>query len=280
MGLNTALAGKEYPSKSYEVTAEAIQKYSEATNEDNPFFTTDSPPLAPPAFLIVPAAESLREVMVDEELGADLAKLVHLEEEHIFHVPIKAGDVLEVKASLEAVEAEDTGHHFTVKTDLKNEGGQLAAEVRSTMFIRKSGSGARPARGEEKEKEPVYILQTPEEVDDNQTYRYAEASGDDNPIHVDPEYAKETAGLPGIILQGMCTMAFAAKAVLNGVGGADPSRLSRIKVRFSRPAFPGQTLTTRIWRLDDDGLKSVYGFDTVNPSGAAVIKDGLVEITY
>lgn len=279
MGLNTALAGKEYPSKSYEVTAEAIRKYSEATNEDNPFFTTEDPPLVPPAFLIVPAAESLREAMVDEELGADLARLVHLEQEHVFHVPIRAGDVLEVRASLEEVQTPDTGHFFTVKMDLNNEGGQLAAEVKSKMFIRKSGSGARPPRGEA-DKEPVYILETPEKVDENQTYRYAEASGDDNPIHVDPEYARETAQLPGIILQGMCTMAFASRAILNGVGGADPSRLSRIKVSFARPAFPGQTLTTRIWRLDDDGMKSVYGFDTVNPSGGTVIKDGVAEITF
>ncbi|HEX2259028.1 MAG TPA: MaoC/PaaZ C-terminal domain-containing protein [Actinomycetota bacterium] len=279
MGLNTALAGKEYPSKSYEVTAEAIRKYAEATNEDNPFFTTEDPPLAPPAFLVVPAAESLREAMVDEELGADLSRLVHLEQEHIFHVPIKAGDVLEVKASLEEVETPDTGHFFTVKMDLNNEGGQLAAEAKSKMFIRKSGSGGRAPKGED-EKEPVYILETPEKVDENQTYRYAEASGDDNPIHVDPEYARDTAQLPGIILQGMCTMAFAAKAVLNGVGGADPSRLRKIKVSFARPAFPGQTLTTRIWRKDDDGLKSVYGFDTVNPSGGTVIKDGIAEITY
>jgi acyl dehydratase len=277
MGLNTALEGKEYPSKSYEVTAEAIRNYAEATNEDNPFFTSESP-IAPPAFPIVPAAASLREAMVDEELGVDLAMMVHLEEDHIFHVPIKAGDVLEAKASLESVEAKDTGHTFTVKIDLKNQGGQLAAEVKSTMFIRKTGSGARPARREEKE--PVYVLQTPQKVDENQTYRYAEASGDDNPIHVDPEYARDTASLPGIILQGMCTMAFAAKAVLDGVGGSDPSRLRRIKVSFSRPAFPGQELTTRIWRMDDDGTKSVYGFDTVNPSGAAVIKDGLAEITY
>ncbi|MDQ4148582.1 MAG: MaoC family dehydratase N-terminal domain-containing protein [Actinomycetota bacterium] len=277
MALNTALAGKVYPSRTYEVTAEAIRKYARATNEKNPMFLGDDP-IAPPAFPIVPAAESLREAMQDEELGVDMAMLVHAEEEHVLYAPIAAGDVLEVKPTLAAVEAKETGHTFTLKVELKTQKGKPVADVLSTMFIRKTGSGARPAK--DQKKEPTFILQKPQQIDEDQSSRYAEASGDDNPIHVDPEFARNRARLPGIILQGMCTMAFAARAVLDGVGGGDPTRLKRIRVRFSRPVFPGETITTRVWRLDDEGTRSVFGFDTVNPSGAVVIKDGLAEISF
>ena len=146
------------------------------------------------------------------------------------------------------------------------------------MFIRKTGSGARGKKQESAERN--YIDEKPQQIDEEQSFRYAEATRDDNPIHTDAECARNNARLPGIILQGMCTMAFAARAVLDGVGGGDPSRLKRIKVSFSRPVFPGETITTRIWRLDDEGTRSVFGFDTVNPSGAAVIKDGLAEISF
>lgn len=276
MALNTSLTGKEYPPKTYEVTAEAIHKYAKATNENNPSFEGDKP-VVPPAFPIVPAASSLAEVMSDEDLGVDMSMLVHSEQEHIFHVPINAGDVLEAKAKLAAIETKDTGHTFTVRVELTNQRGQLAAEVLSTMLIRKTGSG-RPAKGEEKT--PVFVLQKPQKVDEDQSLRYAEASGDDNPIHTDPEFARNKARLPGIILHGMCTMAFAARALVDGVAGSDLRRLRRIRVRFSRPVLPGQTLTTRVWNEVGEGDLSVFGFDTINPSGAAVIRDGYAEFSY
>jgi acyl dehydratase len=62
---------------------------------------------------------------------------------------------------------------------------------------------------------------------------YAAASGDFNPIHIDKEMA-QMVGLPGNILHGMCTMAWAVEAAIDALGG-DPGNLKHIKVRFSRP---------------------------------------------
>ncbi len=62
---------------------------------------------------------------------------------------------------------------------------------------------------------------------------YAAASGDFNPIHLDKELAT-AVGLPGNILHGMCTMAWAAEAAIDALGG-DPGNLKRLAVRFSRP---------------------------------------------
>jgi acyl dehydratase len=94
---------------------------------------------------------------------------------------------------------------------------------------------------------------------------------------VDPNVA-QMAGLPGIILHGMCTMAIAGKAAVNGVAGGDPTRIKRLGVRLSKPVLPGQELTTKLWKeADGDGV-TVYGFETYNPDGAAVIKNGQVEV--
>jgi acyl dehydratase len=275
MGLNTQLAGKVYPEASYTVTAEAIQKYAAATNEDNPAFTGDQP-VAPPAFPIVPAGTGIANAFMDPDLGVNLPLMVHGEEDHLLHLPIVAGDALRVESSLESVEQKESGETFTIHTSLTNEAGSLAAEVRSLMFIRGTGSRSRGPAEEEPDREIAF--ESNQKVDVDQTYRYAEASGDHNPIHVDEEFAKNMAGLPGIILHGMCTMAFASKAVLDGPCGGDPARLERIKVRFSKPVFPGQVLTTRGWVESVAGETTTYGFETLNPDGSAVIKNGLAEV--
>ena len=65
------------------------------------------------------------------------------------------------------------------------------------------------------------------------TETYAAASGDFNRIHLDKEVA-QAVGLPGNILHGMCTMAWAAEAAIDALGG-DPGDLKSLQVRFSRP---------------------------------------------
>jgi hypothetical protein len=81
-------------------------------------------------------------------------------------------------------------------------------------------------------------------------------------------------GLPGIIIHGLCTMAFCGRAVTETVAGNDPTRLARLAVKFSRPVLPGQEITVRIYGGDD----GTYGFEALNAEGQAVVKDGLAEV--
>ncbi len=69
---------------------------------------------------------------------------------------------------------------------------------------------------------------------------YAAASGDFNPIHIDPD-AGRAAGLGGNILQGLCTMGWAVEGFVNYLG--DPGKVSKVKVRFSRPVMIEDTIT-------------------------------------
>ena len=275
MGLNTELVGKEYPGSTFEVTADHIERYARATNDENERYLGGDDVVAPPVFPVVPAFNSFMTAAMDPELGADLLRLVHAAEEHVFYKPIRAGDVLSVTGALESVEQKETGETFTVKGTETNQDGEVVAEVRGTMFIRGTGSGARSAAPPEQQRDVVYEETT--KVDDDQTYRYAEASGDHNPIHVDENTAK-MAGLPGIILHGMCTMAMASKAAVNGVAGGNPTRIARVGVRLSKPVLPGQELTTKLWKETEESGIATYGFETYNPDGIAVIKNGIVEV--
>jgi acyl dehydratase len=83
-------------------------------------------------------------------------------------------------------------------------------------------------------------------------HRYAGASGDFNPIHIDPEFAK-AVGLPGNILHGLYTMAQVARAH-TGAAGGDPRALKRLSVQFRGMGAPEQEiLVTATVKEADDG---------------------------
>ena len=72
------------------------------------------------------------------------------------------------------------------------------------------------------------------------TKRYAEASGDPNPIHIDEDFAK-SVGLPGTILHGLYSMAQVARAHTD-VAEGDPRALKRLRVQFRGIGFPEQEI--------------------------------------
>jgi len=83
---------------------------------------------------------------------------------------------------------------------------------------------------------PVEII-----VDKYCPFYYAGASGDFNLIHIDNEFAK-SVGLPGLILQGLCTMAFVCRVA---IGDNNPEKLKKIKVRFRNIVRPLDTLSIK-----------------------------------
>lgn len=71
-------------------------------------------------------------------------------------------------------------------------------------------------------------------------------SGDRNPLHSDPAYARR-AGFERPILHGLCTWGFTGRAVLHACCGSDPARLRTMEGRFSAPVYPGDQLAISIW---------------------------------
>jgi acyl dehydratase len=92
-------------------------------------------------------------------------------------------------------------------------------------------------------------------------HRYAGASGDFNPIHIDPEFAK-MVGLPGNILHGLYGMAQVARAA-EAAAGDDPRRLKRLSVQFRGMGFPEQEIVVT------GTVKSVSGGSAVIETEAA-----------
>jgi acyl dehydratase len=106
------------------------------------------------------------------------------------------------------------------------------------------------------------------------TVRYAGASGDFNPIHIDEEFAK-AVGLPGKILHGLWMMAQVARAQTEAAGG--PGALVRLSVQFRGMGFPEQELVVRSTvREVADGVATI---DTVaEQSGKQIIRKAQAEV--
>jgi len=103
---------------------------------------------------------------------------------------------------------------------------------------------------------------------------YAAASGDFNPIHIDPEVGRK-AGLPGAILQGMCTMAWLADACARYF--EDPGRIRKLKVRFSKPVNVGDVVTFQGRCVAVEGPVVRVEVTARNQAGDEVLKGAVAE---
>lgn len=112
------------------------------------------------------------------------------------------------------------------------------------------------------------------ECDKYRPIYYAAASGDFNPIHIDADAGK-AAGLGGPILQGLCTMGWAVEGFVNYLG--DPSKVSKVRVRFSRPVAIGDVITVqgKVSKIENGVLTA--DLKAQNQKGEDVLKGAIVE---
>ena len=257
--------GRAGDEQRYEVTDDALQAYADATG-DRP---------GGPVFAIVPVwptiAPASRSVASEEARK----RVVHYEQDIRLQRPIEPGMTLVSRATPVALLGRPNGTSLVIRTETRTADGELVNEQYVTEFFRgvetdTSVGDRAPEHRLEADGEPLGEVAYP--VADDQTVRYAAASGDDFAIHLDDAFAR-SVGLPGRIVHGLCTMALAGRAVLEAAGVDDPRDVKRLAVRFSAPLFPGETVTTRVWRQNGG-----YGFEALNGEGKAVLKDGLAEL--
>jgi acyl dehydratase len=149
--------------------------------------------------------------------------------------------------------------------------GEPLFSLKSNVFIRGEGGfgGDRgpSAKLEFPDREPDHAVPYETRPDQALLYRL---NGDRNPLHSDPEFAK-LAGFPKPILHGLCTYGVTGRALLHSLCDSDPARFKSMEGRFSKPVFPGDTLTVKMWVDGDSAL-----FRTENQNGDVVIDQGKV----
>jgi acyl dehydratase len=264
----------------FEVTRDRIVQYAEATND--PIAAHRSGDVAPPVFAIVPVFHALLMPAVEVMPVELIPRIVHGEQDFHFHRAIRPGDRLVSRAKMIGYQGLEKGTRSAILLECRTEDGELVNEQYVTTFVR--GFDAGTAVGElspghkfdDRLHEDPPRAKVVAHVDLDQTFRYAPAAGDPMPIHLDDDVAR-SAGLPGIIAHGLCTMAMTSWAVLTEVGGSDVQRLKRFAVRFAKMVIPGDDLETRIWNAGSQHGTTRYAFETARGEDL-VITDGLAEI--
>jgi len=281
MGFGIDKLGHWTEGPEFKVEADRTKAYAAATNDPNPAHVAGD--VAPPVFAVVPIWDTMAGAMAGIVPPEVLMLVVHGEQDMRFHEPIIPGSTLRSKAAPIGVHVKPNGTSVVVKVETHDQDGNLVVEQYMTSFFRGVSEGE--SAGEEapahkldaatKASDPVAVVT--QTLDTDQTYRYAEASGDNMPIHLDAEIAK-SVGLPGIIIHGLCTMAFTSVAAVAELCDGDSRKLRRLVVRFSRPVLPGQEITSTFWAAGANNGNPTFGFETRNGDGDVVIKDGLVEV--
>jgi acyl dehydratase len=199
------------------------------------------------------------------------AMLVHGEQGIELARPLPAEGTLKSTGKISAIYDKGKGAVIASETEAVDAAtGELLFRTRSSVYVRGAGGfgGDRGPSGpinEPPKRKPDHEVTYATRPDQALLYRL---SGDRNPLHSDPEFAK-LAGFPRPILHGLCTYGFTGRALLHTLCGSDPARFKSMEGRFSKPVFPGETLTVAMWI---DG--NVCLFQTKNPSGEVVLDQG------
>jgi acyl dehydratase len=209
-----------------------------------------------------------------DDLGLDLNGVVHGEQRITLHRPLPPSG--RVCSEIEIVDVFDKGAdkgavlYARTTIDGLDDGAPLAT-LHSTVFARFDGGFDGPAGN------PPPLEKVPERAPDlafddvtlpSQALIYR-LLGDRNPLHADPEFARN-AGFPRPILHGLCTYGFAVNALVRTVAGGDPEAIAHVEARFTAPVYPGEALRTEVWA--EDGRAA---FRTVVPDagGGRVVLD-------
>lgn len=264
----------------FDVTRERLMEYAAATND--PIQAHRDGDVAAPVFAIVPVFHALLAPALEVVPVSLFGKILHGEQDFRFHRPIVPGDRLVARGKMTGWEGLENGTRACVLLECRDGDGELVNEQFVTFFVRgfddgrKIGELSPPHRFDPGLRDSSAALEFTQRIDEDQTYRYSEASGDPMPIHLD-EDAAEAAGLPGIIAHGFCVLAFTCWGLLDGLGVEDPARLKRLAVRFAKPVLPGQEIRTSAWAIPSgQGVGSSFAYETA-VGDTLVIRDGLAE---
>lgn len=189
------------------------------------------------------------------ETGLDALRLVHGEQSLLVHRPLPMAATILAQTHVTAIvdKGRDKGALVAVeRTITEKVTGEKLATVQTVTFCR--GDGGFGDRGDVLPGPHRVPARAPDHETTLQTVPQAaliyRLSGDDNPLHADPEVARR-AGFARPILHGLASYAIAGYAVLARYGDARPETLRSLRVRFSAPVYPGERIRIEMWREDD-----------------------------
>ncbi|MDT8913896.1 MaoC/PaaZ C-terminal domain-containing protein [Amycolatopsis sp. PS_44_ISF1] len=206
---------------------------------------------------------------VQREIGDQ--GIVHIDQRILVHRRLPAGRPLTAAVRITGVAGFGRHDAVLVHSTLSTVDGSPVASLRSTLAAPGDGHDRPPLRRPPDPARLGEAVRLERRFDDAAPARYAEASGDQNPVHLDEEAAR-AAGFPGRVVHGMCVLATGATAVAAELGGHREPGLGYLRARFARPVLPGDTVEYVAHRT---GAFGTYRLGA-SVDGRAVFRSGLL----
>ena len=268
-----------------------IMHYAAAINDNNPYYLDDERDggiIAHPLFpvsLTLPIVENLSNYISNESV-ADfpyevLMTMVHYSE--YIHRLIKPDDELKIKSRFVAMLPHRAGTHIIVKLEAIDKAGQLVfTDYLGGMLRGVECIGGEIGRTEvptvpnyEHDHPPIWKKDI--FIDPLRSYIYEACAKTTLPIHTSKEFA-HSVGLPDILLQGVCTLAFAVSEIIKEELNSDPTKITDIGCKFTAMVIPNSQIHLEITNRVVTGKSREIFFEVLNDQQQKAIREGYMKI--
>ncbi len=249
MPVNLSMVGKKLDSTQFVYEERDVMLYAlgVGAGTDELQFTYERDLQVLPTFGVIPAFPAL--FAMGSAMSVNPMMVLHGEQRIELYAPIPSSGTLTTTPTIRAIYDKGKGALLVVDAETVDSKGKLLFKNTFGAFARGEGGfgGERGPSGPKNvppERKPDAVVEMATLPQQALIYRL---SGDRNPLHADPEFAK-MAGYERPILHGLCSFGHVGRAVLRAFCAMDPTRLKALDVRFAGVVFPGETIVTEMWK--------------------------------
>ncbi len=242
--LSPDVVGLELPASTFDYQERDVMLYALGIGAKELPFIFERELKVIPTFAVIPAFPALMGLAAGVEINPVM--ILHGEQGFRIAKTIPTSGSLTTSGTVTGVYDKGKGALVTIDSTTTDASGETVFTNTSGVFVRGAGGfgGDRGPSAANKAPERAPDKSLEDTTLDIQAAIYR-LSGDRNPLHIDPDFAK-MAGYDRPILHGLCSFGYAGRAVLAEYCDNDPDRLVGLSVRFTGVVYPGDTITTEM----------------------------------
>jgi acyl dehydratase len=227
-----------------------------------------------PAYGVIPVFGALVGLGAVPGMEFNFAMLLHGEQDLEIHQPIPPEAKVTSSGCVKEIWDKGKAALVVLEVVTNDESGAPLFTNRFSLFLRgEGGFGGEPgpkAGNKAPDREPDGVIEVPSMPQQALIYRL---SGDKNPLHADPEFAK-MGGFDTPITHGLCSYGVVCKAIVDNVLGGDTTKVARWQARFAGVAYPGETYVISYWKEGDQILVAAASKER----GAPIISNAAITV--
>lgn len=290
MEISSRFVGAGLKALQKEVLWRDTMNYAAAVEDGNPLYFDDEAEvgvMAPPLFAVSLTWSVTGQIW--DYLEADdfplelLHTMVHYTEHLAFHHPVRPGDRLTIKGNIAAILPHPSGTHLVLRYQATDQKGKPVFTEHTGALLRgvtctDAGRGGEDLPGlPNREGEGAPLWKSRLSIDPLRPYIYDGCTDIFFPIHTSRQFARQV-GLPGIILQGTATLAYAARELVNRSAKGDARRLKALYCRFTGMVRPGSDIEVSLLGQVTGAAGNGLFYQVANQEGKRVLSSGFASI--